>query len=333
MKWIRRVGLGLVCVVLLVALAGAAYEALGRRRAARDFPAPGKLVDIGGRRIQIDCRGSGAPTVVFEDGLDVGGSVSWSGVHDSVARFTRACAYSRAGIMWSDPKSGPQIGKSVAEDLQATLSKSGEKPPYVLVGHSLGGPYAMIYTKYFGPEVAGLVFVDASHPEQVKRVKAFTPQTLAASLTMFRVGAALARFGLVRKMSATDSAPPEPAQAVRATAAYTSTSLPSMLKEAEAFDQTLAEAGTFKQLGTRPVFVLTATAPKPKAELAMMKMTESQGEAYAAAWVQMQNEIASWSSRSQHELVPNASHYIQFDQPGIVTKAIRSVVDSVRVAH
>jgi pimeloyl-ACP methyl ester carboxylesterase len=235
--------------------------------------------------------------------------------------------------MWSDPNSAPQTGRVVADDLHALLAKSGERAPYVLVGHSLGGPYIMIYTKYYGPEVAGLVFVDASHPDQVNRVKPFTTQTLAKSLTMYRLGAALARVGLVRKMTAADSAPPEPAPAVRATAAYASTSLPAMIEEADAFDQTLAEAGTFTQLGNRPVFVLTATRPKPKAELAMMKMTESQGKGYAAAWVQMQNEIASWSSRSQHELVPNASHYIQFDQPGVVTKAIRSVVDSVRLAQ
>ena len=333
MKWIRRAGLGLVGLVVLVALVGAVYEGVGRRNAARDFPPPGKLVDIGGRRLQIDCRGTGTPTVVFEGGLDVGGSQSWSGVQDSVARFTRACAYSRAGIMWSDPKSGPQTGKGVADDLHAALEKSGERPPYLLVGHSLGGPYAMIFTKYFGPDVAGLVFVDASHPEQVNRFKSLTPQTLAGSVKMFRVAAALARFGLVRKFAAADSAPPEPAQAVRATAAYTSTSLPGMLKEVDSFDQTLAEAGTFKQLGTRPVFVLTATAPMPKADLAMMKMTGTQGKEYAARWLQMQNEIASWSSRSQHEVVPNSSHYIQFDQPAIVTRAIRSVVDSVRVAH
>lgn len=333
MKWVRRIGLALVCLVLVVGLAGAVYEGVGRRRAARNFPAPGKLVDIGGRRIQIDCRGNGSPTVVFEDGFDMGGSQSWSGVHDSVARFTRACAYSRAGIMWSDPHAGAQTGKNVAEDLHATLTKSGERPPYVLVGHSLGGPYAMIFTKYFGPEVAGFVFVDASHPDQANRFKALTPQTLAASMKMFKVAAAFARVGLVRKIAATDSAPPEPVQAVRATAAYASTSLPAMLKEADAFDQTLAEAGTLRQLGNRPVFVLTATAPMPKADLAMMKMTETQGKQYEALWVQMQNEIASWSSRSQHELVPNSSHYIQFDQPGIVTRAIRTVVDSVRATH
>ncbi len=205
MKWIRRAGLAVVCLVLLVVVAGAGYEATGRRRAAKDFPVQGKLVNIGGRRIQIDCRGSGTPTVVFEDGLDMGGSLSWSAVHDSIAKTTRACAYSRAGVMWSDAHAGPQTGKNVAEDLHLALAKAGERPPFVMVGHSLGGPYIMIYTKYFGSEVAGLVFVDASHPEQVARFRSLTPMTLAASTKTFRVAALFGRVGLVRKFAAADT--------------------------------------------------------------------------------------------------------------------------------
>jgi len=329
MKWIRRAGIGIVSVIVLVVLVGAGYETVGRRRATKDFPVPGKLVDIGGRRIQIDCRGAGTPTVVFEDGLDMGGSLSWAGVHDSIARTTRACAYSRAGVMWSDASTGPQTGKTVAEDLHLALAKAGERPPYVMVGHSLGGPYIMIYTKYFGPEVAGLVFVDASHPEQPARVKSLTPMTLAAAMKPLRVAAMFGRVGVVRRFAAADSAPPQPVAAVKATAAFASTSLPAMLKEVDGFDQTLAEAGSFRRLGNRPLVVLTATAPMPKEDLAMMKMTAAQGREYQARWLQMQNEEASWSSCSQHQSV-DSGHYIQFEQPQVVVAAMRSVIDSVR---
>lgn len=329
MKWVRRAALALISVIVLVVLVGAGYETVGRRRAAKEFPVPGKLVDIGGRRIQIDCRGSGTPTVVFEAGLDMGGSLSWAGVHDSIAKNTRACAYSRAGIMWSDPTPGPQTGKTVAEDLHIALAKAGERPPLVLVGHSLGGPYIMIYTKYFGSDVAGLVFVDASHPEQVARVKSLTPWTLAAATKPFRMAARFSRVGLVRKFAPADSAPPEPFNTVKGTAAYASTSLPAMLKEVDAFDQSLAEAGSFRQLGNRPLFVLTATAPKSKEDLAAMKMTAAQGEEYKARWLEMQNEEASWSSCSQHQLV-DSDHYIQFERPQAVITAVRSVIDSVR---
>jgi pimeloyl-ACP methyl ester carboxylesterase len=329
-RWLGRIGLGLASLAMLILAVGAGYEMLGRRRAAREFPPQGKLVDIGGRRIQLDCRGSGTPTVVFESGLDVGGSLSWSAVHDSIAQSTRACAYSRAGIMWSDAHDGPQTGKTVVEDLHATLRYAGERAPFVLVAHSLGGPYAMTYTKYFGGDVAGLVLVDASHPDQVARFREVTPVTLGQGTRVYRVASALSWTGLVRAMSASEREPNEPEAASRATAAYTSTSLAAMVKESDGFDLTLAEAGTIRQLGARPVFVLTAAKPQSPATLAAMKMTAAQGKRHVELWDQMQDEEAAWSSRSQHWRIPDASHYIQFDRPDVVIEAVRSVVDSVR---
>src|SRR5687767_8304741 len=123
-RWLGRIGLGLIGLIALAVVIGSIYEFVGRRRALREFPVAGKLVDIGGRQMQIDCRGTGSPIVVFEAGLDINGSLAWTSVHDSVARTTRACAYSRSGIMWSDPHAGPQNGTTVAADLHATLEKA-----------------------------------------------------------------------------------------------------------------------------------------------------------------------------------------------------------------
>jgi pimeloyl-ACP methyl ester carboxylesterase len=330
-RWIRRIAIGLAALVVLLLLVGASYEVAGRRHAAREFPPPGKLVEIGGRRIQLDCRGMGSPTVVLESGLDMSGSLSWSLVHDSIAKTTRACAYSRAGIMWSDPRKGPQSGKATAEDLHATLGAAGERAPFVLVGHSIGGAYIMIYTKYFGSDVAGLVFVDASHPDQVSRFKEVTPMTVGEAMKTLKVAAAFSRTGFVRAVaSSTGGAPNEPSATTRATAAYASTSLSAMLNEADALDATLAEAGTFRQLGDRPVFVLTAGAPQSPGELSSMKMSAAQGKRHAELWDAMQGEEASWSSRGQRQVLPDATHYIQFDRPDAVIQAVRSVVDSVR---
>src|SRR5262245_18203316 len=73
-------------------------------QAAREHPDQAKLVNVGhGRRIQIDCRGEEGPTVVFQSGGDVLGSAGWGPVLEKVSAHARACAYSRAGIMWSDP--------------------------------------------------------------------------------------------------------------------------------------------------------------------------------------------------------------------------------------
>ncbi len=329
----------LLLFIIFSTIFGAVYELISRRRTANEFPVIGKLVDIGGRRIQLDCRGVGRPTVVFESGLDINGSLSWSVIHDQVAKTTRACAYSRAGIMWSDPSGGAQNGRTIAEDLHRTLRYAGEKAPYVLVGHSMGGPYIMIYTKYFGSEVAGLVFVDASHPDEVERFKAITSLTEPVWLRLIaRAGAALAWTGMTRAIIVplVEKSAREywrlrkwPSDAVLA---YSATSLDSIVNETDAFEESLADAGTARQLNDRPVFVLTGMEPLSAEVLAYFKLTPEQGKQYQEIWKSMHDEEASWSTQSQHQLVFDAGHYVQFDQPDVVISAVQSVVDRVRAA-
>jgi pimeloyl-ACP methyl ester carboxylesterase len=327
LKWLRRIGLGFVALVLLLVSVGAAYEAMGRRNARRDFPPPGRLVDIGGRRIHLDCRGTGSPIVVLEAGLDTRGSLAWGTVHDSIAKTTRTCAYSRAGIMWSDPTPGLQHAATVVQDLHETLERAGERPPLVMVGHSLGGPYIMAYTKRHPDEVAGLVFVDASHPDQRERFKAVLPESGGGLSAINRIIVALRWAGVARVL--TRSGPRQPAEA-RARAAYAPTSLRGAMAEMEGSDSTFADAGTFRDLGDRPLVVLTAMAPLPVEAVRMMNMTPAQATAYQELWKTMHEEEASWSTRSRHELVHDASHFIQTDRPDVVISAVREVVDRVR---
>ena len=322
----------MVTLIVVTTIAGAIYEQIGRPQAARNFPPPGQLVDIGGRRLHIDCRGSGSPTVVLESGLDINGSFSWSLVHQKIAEtITRACAYSRAGILWSDPHDAPQNGTSVAEDLHAALETSGERGPFVLVGHSLGGSYIMTYTKYFGAAVAGVVFVDTSHPDQVQRFKVLHVPESSAETYLFKVGVVLNWTGIVRAVAPLyDRVPHQPVQDDRIVKAYASTSLGSMMKEQDARALTLAEAGTFRELGDRPLIVLTAMKPYPPEFLAELNLSAEQGRTIQDIIKQMHDEQAAWSSNSQHQIIPDSTHYIQFDRPDLVIAAVQSVVESVR---
>jgi hypothetical protein len=101
---VRNIVLTIVGAVLAAGLIGASVESALRARTSRAFPVPGRLVDIGGRRLQLDCRGAGAPTVVLESGLDTLGSLSWAAVHDELAASSRVCAYTRAApASWCVP--------------------------------------------------------------------------------------------------------------------------------------------------------------------------------------------------------------------------------------
>lgn len=128
--------------------------------------AGGARYDVGGYSLFIECSGQGSPTVFLDPGLDADHS-EWSAVQPRVAGTTRVCSWDRAGLGKSDrrPRRGPATGEQVATELHNLLLQAGIAPPYVLVGHSIGGLDMRLYQMQYGPQVAGLVMVDAT-PEQ-----------------------------------------------------------------------------------------------------------------------------------------------------------------------
>ena len=330
-RWLKRVALATAALLAVVTAAGARFEAVMRQRAARDYPPPGRLVDVGGRRLQIDCRGSGSPTVLLESGLDHLGALSWAAVHDSIARTTRVCAYSRAGLLWSDPAPAPFDPRRVAPDLHEALTASGERAPWVVVGHSLGGPYAVLFTNRYGAEVAGLVLVDPSHPEQFARLREATGKSMQPSTRQLAIGSALAWTGIVRLASGGAAPPTWPALTDVVSHAYLPTSIEALRRETEAVPATLDAAGRVRSLGARPLVVLTATVIPP-ASLAAEGITPAQANRIQAAKEALQADEATWSTAGRQERVPNASHYIQFDRPDVVIAAVREVVARVRAS-
>jgi pimeloyl-ACP methyl ester carboxylesterase len=127
--------------------------------------APGKLVDIGSYRLHVNCTGKGRPTVVVEAGLG-DFSFDWALVQSRVARFTRICTYDRAGYAWSDPGPMPRTFAQLNLELRDALAKLGERGPFVLVGHSFGGPVVRNFAALYPQDVAGMVLVDAAFEGQ-----------------------------------------------------------------------------------------------------------------------------------------------------------------------
>jgi pimeloyl-ACP methyl ester carboxylesterase len=329
-RWAKYIAIALACSAAVLLVTGAGYEAVMRSRTEHAYPVPGRLVDIGGRRLQVDCRGSGTPTVVFESGLDHLGSLSWTAVHDSIARTTRACAYSRAGIMWSDPAPGSFDAGRVARDLHAALAAAGERSPWIVVGHSMGGPYVTLFTQAYPTEVAGLVLVDASHPAQFARYQEATGRSLKPTSGLLRVGSTLAWTGLVRFASEGGAPANWPERAVTVPEAYLPRSIHALRAETDAIDSTLAAVERTHSLGDRPLVVVTGAAEMSPERLAREGVTQAEGGRMHEAWVKLQEEESHWSSDGRHEPVSDASHYVQFDRPDVVIAAVREVIAETR---
>lgn len=126
-----------------------------------------RTVRLGEGRVEYALTGKGRPAVVFESGL--GGTMDWwAKVFPELAKDTTAFAYNRPGYGDSAPAATPRDSDHVVDELRGVLRDLGLRPPYVLVGHSLGGLYMQLYARRHPDEVAALVLVDSTHPEQLK---------------------------------------------------------------------------------------------------------------------------------------------------------------------
>jgi pimeloyl-ACP methyl ester carboxylesterase len=175
-RWTKRIGLGFICCIAILMLSGAAYQFISTKNDENAFPPPGKLIDVGGYRLHINCSGEGGPTVVFDAGMGCN-SLDWALVQPEVAKFARVCIYDRAGNGWSDESPLERTSQNIVDELHTLLKNSGEKGPYILVGYSFGGPNVRLYASKYPNDVAGVVLVDSSHEDQLQEMPDW-PQSL-----------------------------------------------------------------------------------------------------------------------------------------------------------
>ena len=199
--WMWRVWRSLAVVLLLGLLAGFTYEQIGRWQDSQHPFRIGRAVDVGGRSLNINCAGSGSPAVILESGGGGYGGYGWRNVQAEVAKFTTVCWYDRAGEGWSDPAPTARSSATIIHDLQELLQRAPVAGPYVLVGHSIGGEYVRIFTSKFPSEVAGVVLVDSSHPDQREPPMMLSPITRmhkhVRQLACFALPV-VTRFGVIR---------------------------------------------------------------------------------------------------------------------------------------
>lgn len=296
---------------------------------------PGRLVDIGGYRLQLDCRGSGRPAVVFEGGTGEAG-LSWALVHPQVAAFTRACAYDRAGLGWSDPSPRPRTAEVMVEELRSLLDVSEMEPPYVLVGQSFGGIVARLFAHRFPQDVAGMVLVDSAHEEQLLRfpaaIRASEESMLKAQVQQFAGLRSMIEAGSFDPslLPVPPAFPPEVKDAYRALVAADATWLDTVVAELQAVGEAHAQvrAAKIRSVGDIPLVVLRHGKPMPP--MKEMGMGPEDADHYERIWQELQEELVALSPRATLVVAEESGHMIHQEEPELVVRAVRDVVEAGR---
>ncbi|HVF29826.1 MAG TPA: alpha/beta hydrolase [Pyrinomonadaceae bacterium] len=242
-----------------------------------------ELIDVGGRKIEIVRGGQGDPTIVVE--LASPGPRLWNKILPEVARISSTVSYYHLGTGRSDPAPKDRSAQQIVAELRALLKQAGVKPPFVLVGHSMGGLYARVFAITYPGEVAGLVLVDPSHERQVIEWTRMFPDS----------------FPQRRKRSLESLGPPQRA-------------------EMDALAPILEKSGTLPgKVPDVPMALLTSTTG-----------AASIGPGAAKIFRELHNEMFESTTYGMHIVTRKSGHHIQTDEPELVLKAIRWVVDAVR---
>ena len=199
---VRRVLITATVILVFLVLVGATYQGATTAFERRQFPHPGRLIDVGGHQLHLYCIGAGAPTVVLEAPA-TGMSAAWGWVQPDVAQVTRVCTYDRSGLGWSEVGDRSYDPAAVPVELHALLEHAGEPGPYVIAGGGLGAALATLYAAQYGPEVAALVLVDP--PVADRPARRSVTRLLNASPWLARAGVLRA----TRMMSSNASGLPE----------------------------------------------------------------------------------------------------------------------------
>jgi pimeloyl-ACP methyl ester carboxylesterase len=317
-SWPRRILRGFVIIVLVLAVAGFLYENIFEARDRRFNRMEGELVTVNGRKMHIDCTGAGGPTVILDAGLG-DTYLSWRKVQPEIAKFVRVCSYDRDGLGYSDPSSQPRTSQVIAQELHALLQAAQVPPPYVLVGHSMGGYDVRLFASLYRNEVAGMVLVDASHPDQENRLPRELKDMEGSWLREAEFLEFGMPFGVPRLLGLCDDDPIQRAAECNFHSAREGTA------EMKAFPQSAAETAATGSLGDIPLAVLSHDPEKPSAEMPA-DLAKSTNE----AWEKMQEELAHLSTRGTQAVAKNSAHYIQLDRPDLVIDAVRNVVEQAR---
>ncbi|MDN3673253.1 alpha/beta hydrolase [Flavobacterium branchiarum] len=305
-KWIGKILAGLI---ILLIISGACY----RLFSSKPVP-PGKLVDVNGTKLHIIAEGdkNDLPTLILESGAG-GNTDMFHWIAEGLKKNMRVIRYDREGKWFSESSKDSITPEFYAKQLHALLEKNGEKPPYILVGHSMGGPYNRIFRDLYPDEVKGLVFLDSSHPEQWKRLeqKELIPKE---QIKLFKFVSILADMGIlgvynkvVNSEFMYDGLPKDCHIRSRNLTSYSGEVYRRNLKENDINDAILSRSGQATTLDSLPILVFTATEQYNEPQKERYRKKGIDPDKQVSLWFEMQKELKELSTNGK-QFILNGTH-------------------------
>jgi len=299
-----------------------------------EFSPIGTLVKLSHYHLHAYQIGKGNPTVVFVSGAG-NDCLIWQLVQPKVAKFTSTLSYDRAGLGWSESTDNPRTAEFIAHELQQLLINSDSQPPYVMVGHSMGGIYARKYAQLFPDTVVGMVLVDSPHeelnlhlPQRIREADRKQEQEIIHQMQQYLELMSQMSHEEFIELSKKPEGQPEPFPseivALRRDRVRPKT-IQAMIDEMKALEgNTSQQWEQTSILDSKPLVILIAQEMQ-----ADVKLTDEENILADNIVKRAQQDLSILSCNSQTIVVPDSSHFIQVDQPQAIVNAIREVLETI----
>jgi len=317
-KFLKVLGIILVAVIIGPILIG-----LTMRTFKSPPPPAGELFDVGGYKLHISCTGpkNDLPALVVETGS---GTMSplYHWIQRYVSEITEVCVYDRAGLGRSEESGLLRDSETVATALHALLDKAEIKKPFVFAGHSIAGLYMRQYVEQYPADVAGIAFLDASHPGQGEALGMNIGDQLQTMEQQFSVAKWFIKLGLSELYNPFLAGPEIQAYPVVIQEQLEASSarlehIDASYAEMRDFNSAAEQAGRNKSLGDRPIVVITAG----KKLVAEALPAGVDPERWQDTWITLQKDITALSSNGRHVVMESADHMSLITDKGNAEKA------------
>ena len=327
-RWRRvaeRIALSVVVLLVGAVTGSASFNAFARIWFRAHNPPPGETYTVDGRKMHIDCTGSGSPTIILDAGLGNDAAI-WAKVQPALAKTTRVCSDDRAGYGLSETRPAPRDADHIAAELHGLLLEAKVIGPVVLTGHSIAGMYIRDYATRYPEDVAGLVFIDGSTPMQqdnpaIKPMmgKGPPPWAIVVAKPAFIVG-------VPRLLGKCSHATPGPdiRDSRLQGEEFCGMHVQAPLGESGNFERSGLETVHTGPYGSLPILIFSHDPAKSQSTAnSTQKMADQ-------AWSQMQEELKKLSTRSRRVIARGSSHNIQIDRADLIEQEVLLFIEQIR---
>lgn len=323
-KWSKKIGLGLICAFGVLTLTGLFYQSISTKLNESEYPPIGKMVDVGGYRLHINCIGTDGPTVVLDAGMGCN-SLEWALVQPEIAKFAKVCSYDRAGYGWSDESPLERTSSNIAVELHTLLHNAGIPGPYILVGHSFGGANIRLYASKYPDEVIGIILVDSAHEDALNK---FPMPQVNTNVALFFSYTGLNRIlSYFSNNQETLKMFPKDIQEMSLAQSRHTKFIKTLFSEMINIKKSFAQLRNAGDLQDKPLIVITA------AKRIHYDGTEYTEEQIEELWNDsriQQKDLVSKSTRGKQVIAEQSDHMINRHQPNIIIESVREIVNEIK---